>query len=524
MKGFKDLDVSYIDAISNLLNEEDSEYDKVFKAAMDKFGISSPDELGSDEERKKFFNYVDSQYVSKGEKNESYASDYKKHAAQHPEQDMTEDEDWRDENEYGDAAKKAVKESKFLGKKFSSSETILKESDKSTQISGYNKWRFPTHDELKKSGTNVNYEKAKTATVIDLPSYLYKKGGGFEPHTKKTLSEPLSQNEKKILTGYTKGQAIPYVTVMKQRNGKYEIIDGYTRTAIAAPLGVVVKAIVLTDDMFERTSKKSVKESKFFEKKFPTRSHKIIDNADINSIISRGSAAPTYYEAFKSETRLTEKAEHEEESGSAEPVSQTGLDVANAEPNSAVGFRNDPIPPKRVDVIHDLDLSDPNNPKKSYRLWCQYPVGGVSIHPAPHEPGLKHIEDLALFNIPGADAAIAAALDVPKNRPAHRGVNESIKKKSKINEKVVGLKFTIYHNSFTSAINNAIKSAESKGYEITEDERFDKIAVGPGRPKPGKTNTFTISLMKNGKPTKEALHIQVYGMESGKYELNAYIS
>lgn len=88
----------------------------------------------------------------------------------------------------------------------------------------------------------------------------------------------------------------------------------------------------------------------------------------------------------------------------------------------------------------------------------------------------------------------------------------------------MGLKFTIYHNSFTSAINNAIKSAEDKGYEITEAERFDKIAVGHGRPKPGKTNRFTISLMKNGKPTKEALHIQVYGMESGKYELNAYIS
>lgn len=373
MKGFKDLDVSYIDTISSLLNEEESEYDKVFKAALNKFGISSPDELGSDEEKKKFFNHVDSQYVSKDEKNESYASDYKKHAAQHPEQDMTEEEDWREGNEYGDAAKNAVDESRF------------------------------------------------------------------------------------------------------------------------------------------------------FEKKFPTRGYKIIDNADIYNIMTRGSRAPTYYEAFSNEVNLLEKAESEEESGSAEPTTQSGLDVANAEPNSAVGFRNDPIPPKRVDVLCDVDYSDVNNPKKTYRLWCQYPLGNVSIHPAPHEPGLKNVEDLALFKIPGSEDAIKHALDVPKNRPEHRGVNES-KKKSKINEKVVGLKFTIYHNSFTSAINNAIKSAEDKGYEITEDERFDKIAVGPGRPKPGKTNRFTISLMKNGKPTKEALHIQVYGMESGKYELNAYIS
>jgi len=34
---------------------------------MKKFGISSPDELGSDEEKKKFFNYVDKNYQAKSE-------------------------------------------------------------------------------------------------------------------------------------------------------------------------------------------------------------------------------------------------------------------------------------------------------------------------------------------------------------------------------------------------------------------------------------------------------------------------
>ena len=44
------------------------EYQKFFNAAMKKFGIESPADLKSDEEKKKFFNYVDKNY--KGEKDE----------------------------------------------------------------------------------------------------------------------------------------------------------------------------------------------------------------------------------------------------------------------------------------------------------------------------------------------------------------------------------------------------------------------------------------------------------------------
>ena len=37
---------------------ENSDYDDFFKKAMKKFGISSPADLKSEEEKKKFFNYV----------------------------------------------------------------------------------------------------------------------------------------------------------------------------------------------------------------------------------------------------------------------------------------------------------------------------------------------------------------------------------------------------------------------------------------------------------------------------------
>ena len=46
---------------------EEGDYEAFFQKAMKKFGISSPDELGSDEKEKKFFNYVDKNYKAKSE-------------------------------------------------------------------------------------------------------------------------------------------------------------------------------------------------------------------------------------------------------------------------------------------------------------------------------------------------------------------------------------------------------------------------------------------------------------------------
>jgi len=52
------------------INEEDSDYDTFFKKAMKKFSISSPGDLKSEEEKKKFFNYVDKNFKSKNEETE----------------------------------------------------------------------------------------------------------------------------------------------------------------------------------------------------------------------------------------------------------------------------------------------------------------------------------------------------------------------------------------------------------------------------------------------------------------------
>jgi hypothetical protein len=86
----------------------------------------------------------------------------------------------------------------------------------------------------------------------------------------------------------------------------------------------------------------------------------------------------------------------------------------------------------------------------------------------------------------------------------------------------------IYHNSFTDAVNTARQYVEKKGYEIDEDEWFTQIGTGGkytrARPSIGKTHSFSVGLIKNGKPQKKNINISVYGMDSGRYELTAYIA
>lgn len=85
-----------------------------------------------------------------------------------------------------------------------------------------------------------------------------------------------------------------------------------------------------------------------------------------------------------------------------------------------------------------------------------------------------------------------------------------------------------YFRSFTSAVEFARKSAEKRGFEIDEDDWQTQIAFGGkysrSRPGKGKTHSFTIGLLKNGKPQRKSLQITVYGMESGNYELTHYIN
>lgn len=83
--------------------------------------------------------------------------------------------------------------------------------------------------------------------------------------------------------------------------------------------------------------------------------------------------------------------------------------------------------------------------------------------------------------------------------------------------------YTVNHKTFSSAVQHATSQVEKRGYTVDEEDYDRKVAMGPRKPTTGKTNTYTIDLMKDGKETKRKLQMQVY-YDQGRYELNMYIS
>ncbi len=104
---------------------------------------------------------------------------------------------------------------------------------------------------------------------------------------------------------------------------------------------------------------------------------------------------------------------------------------------------------------------------------------------------------------------------------------KSILEDAKINTKIDEANDT-YFKSFTDAVEFARKATEKRGFTIDEDDWQTQIAFGGkysrSRPSKGKTNSFTVGLLKNGKPQRKSLQISVFGMPSGSYELTHYIN
>ncbi len=79
--------------------------------------------------------------------------------------------------------------------------------------------------------------------------------------------------------------------------------------------------------------------------------------------------------------------------------------------------------------------------------------------------------------------------------------------------------YELYHKDFSSAMAHAYEFAKKK-YRIEVDPKSidDEVATGPKKPSKGETNSYRLL----GKDGKKAFHVQVHGMDSGKYELNMY--
>ena len=85
-------------------------------------------------------------------------------------------------------------------------------------------------------------------------------------------------------------------------------------------------------------------------------------------------------------------------------------------------------------------------------------------------------------------------------------------------------KYTLYHKSYTDAINHAFQHHAKSGLSSTDDDRMTHVGLNSKKPSEGKTTSVKVpATHKSGK--KHMVHIQVYN-KGGKtpYELNTYSS
>tara|TARA_Y100001970_G_C13968718_1_gene717023 strand:- start:468 stop:908 length:441 start_codon:yes stop_codon:yes gene_type:complete len=87
-------------------------------------------------------------------------------------------------------------------------------------------------------------------------------------------------------------------------------------------------------------------------------------------------------------------------------------------------------------------------------------------------------------------------------------------------EKKAATGYTIFHKTFSDAMQHAYAHAKSKmGMTVDKKEIDSKVATGPKKPSEGKTNRYSL------KTNKGMLQIQVYNRGGSKpFELNMYSS
>ena len=86
----------------------------------------------------------------------------------------------------------------------------------------------------------------------------------------------------------------------------------------------------------------------------------------------------------------------------------------------------------------------------------------------------------------------------------------------------------VYFDTLSSALDEIRRKASTIGCTLDEDEVFTQF--GTGGVSYGQTKSAVIPLLKNGepilsksgKPMNRSLSVQIYRMDSGRYELNVY--
>lgn len=97
------------------------------------------------------------------------------------------------------------------------------------------------------------------------------------------------------------------------------------------------------------------------------------------------------------------------------------------------------------------------------------------------------------------------------------------KAKARLAEKR-GSDYTLYHKSYTDAINHALSHHQKSGLHVSDDDRFQHVGIGSKKPSEGNTTSVNIpATHTSGK--KHMIHVQVFNKGgTHPYELNTYSS
>ena len=97
------------------------------------------------------------------------------------------------------------------------------------------------------------------------------------------------------------------------------------------------------------------------------------------------------------------------------------------------------------------------------------------------------------------------------------------KAKARLAEKR-GSDYTLYHKSYTDAINHALSHHQKSGIHVSDDDRFQHVGVGSKKPSEGNTTSVSMpATHTSGK--KHMVHVQVFNKGgTHPYELNTYSS
>ena len=163
------------------------------------------------------------------------------------------------------------------------------------------------------------------------------------------------------------------------------------------------------------------------------------------------------------------------------------------------------------ETIVDFDYS--RNPKAIFNAFLQMSRRlNLTLFNAP--TGMKDLQSKGTGRIGGTKQNMLKFMKYLNGK----GIEPKVEI---INEQRSSTGYTLYHRSFSDAMQHAYAFARTKmGMTVDPKEIDNKVATGPRKPSPGKSNSYSL------KTNKGMLQIQVYNTGGGAkpFELNMYSS